>query len=155
MSFKTPHSASCITDRRSVSFHPSGSNVYSSAGGTKLIKIVLTDDNWLDPSTFRIMFDLKNNDAVAAELLRPLGQPSSFVRRMRSLANGARIEYIDKFNRCSELFSMMSAKDSRTNQNGEAWGDVDTRHLPKTALEAFQGVMLVPCYSNHFLVSFR
>ena len=64
LSFKTPHSASYITERKSVSFHPSGSNVYSSAGGTKLIKIVLTGDNWLDPSTFRIMFDLKNNEVL-------------------------------------------------------------------------------------------
>ncbi len=78
LSFKTPHSAIYITDRKSVSFHPSGSNVYSSAGGTKLIKIVLTGDNWLDPSTFRIMFDLKNNETAPLTLLRPLGQPSSF-----------------------------------------------------------------------------
>ena len=32
LSFKTPHSASYVTERKSVSFHPSGSNVYSSAG---------------------------------------------------------------------------------------------------------------------------
>jgi hypothetical protein len=130
LSFKTPHSASYVVERKSVSFHPSGSNVYSSAGGTKLIKIVITGDNWLDPSTFRIMFDLRNNEATAAKLLRPLGQPSSFFRRMRIIANGAIIEDIDNYNRCSELFSMMVAKDSRTNSNAEAWGDVDTYSAP-------------------------
>ncbi len=45
LSFKSPNSASYITDRKSVSFHPSGSNVYSSAGGTKLIKMVLIGDS--------------------------------------------------------------------------------------------------------------
>ncbi len=51
---------------------------------------------------------------------------------MRILANGAIIEDIDNLNRCSELFSMMATKDSRTNQNGEAWGDDDTESDPST-----------------------
>ena len=82
LSFKTPESASYITERKSLTFHPSGSNVYNPSGGTKLIKIVLTGDGLLDPASFRIMFDLRNNDASAPpltdKLLRPLGGPHSF-----------------------------------------------------------------------------
>ena len=46
--------ASYVTDRRSVTFHPQGSNIYTPGAGTKLIRIVLTGDSWLDPSTFRV-----------------------------------------------------------------------------------------------------
>ena len=45
LSFKLAPGASYITDRRSVSFHPQGSNIYSSTSGTKLIRIVLTGDS--------------------------------------------------------------------------------------------------------------
>ena len=133
LDFQTPNTASYVIERKSVSFHPSGSNIYSSAGGTTLIKIVITGDSYLEPSTFRIMFDLRNNEADVLKLLRPLGQPSSFFRRMRLIANGVIIEDIDNYNRCSELFPMMVAKDSRTNQNAEAWGDVDTYSNPTEA----------------------
>ena len=57
--------------------------MYIAIGGEPNLLMVLTGDSWLDPSTFRIMFDLKNNETAPLKLLRPLGQPSSFFRRMR------------------------------------------------------------------------
>ena len=132
LSFKTPNSASYITDRKSVSFHPSGSNVYSSTTGTKLIKIVLTGQDWLDPTTVRIIFDLTNMGA-AGTLLRPLGHPSSFFRRFRVIGNGSICEDISEYGRVSEMFSMLTAKDSRTNNNSESWGDIDLASTPTTA----------------------
>ena len=62
LQFKLKEGASYINDRRSVTFHAAGSNIYSSRTGNKLIKIQLTGDNWLDPSTVRVMFDVVNND---------------------------------------------------------------------------------------------
>ena len=53
LSFKMNPGASYIVDRRSVTFHPQGSNIYKPSSGTKLIRILLTGDNWLDVSTFR------------------------------------------------------------------------------------------------------
>jgi len=50
LSFKLNPGASYVVDRRSVTYHPQGSNIYSSNTGTKLIRIMLTGDNWLDPS---------------------------------------------------------------------------------------------------------
>ena len=102
LSFKHKPGASYITDRKSVTFHPSGSNFYSTTG-TKLIKIMLTGDNWLDPSTFRIMFDLSNTSQVPQRKLRPLGGPHSFFRRMRILCGGQVIEDIDSYNRVHEM----------------------------------------------------
>ena len=58
--FKLNPGVSYIIDRRSVTFHPQGSNKYSPVGGTRLIRILLTGDGWLDPSTIRVMFDIRN-----------------------------------------------------------------------------------------------
>ena len=59
LSFKLNPGASYVVDRRSVTFHPQCSNIHSPGAGTKLSRIVLTGDNWLDPSTFKVMFNLK------------------------------------------------------------------------------------------------
>ena len=59
LSLKLNPGASYVTDRRSVTDHPQGSNVYMPGSGTKLIRILLTGDNWLDPSTLRVMFTSK------------------------------------------------------------------------------------------------
>ena len=77
LSFKSKAGASYITERKSVTFHPQGSNIYST-NGTKLIKILLTGDQFADPSTFRIAFDVVNMDSSADKLLRVLGGPHTF-----------------------------------------------------------------------------
>ena len=51
--FRLQPGASYVTDRRSVTCHPQGSNIYT-VKGTKVIKLLISGDNWLDPSTFRI-----------------------------------------------------------------------------------------------------
>ena len=57
LSFKLKPGASYVTNRDSVSYFPSGGNQYTPTG-VKVIKIVLSGDNWLDPSTCKIMFHL-------------------------------------------------------------------------------------------------
>ena len=96
LSFKLAPGASYVQERKSVTFHPSGSNSYSSAG-TKLIKLHITGDGWLDVSTFRVMFDLLNDDNTTTKLLRPLGGAWCFFRRMRVLAGNQVIEDIDNY----------------------------------------------------------
>ena len=61
LSYKIGNSASYITDRKSVTFFPSGSNIYSTEAGTKVIKFSLSSEGWLDPSTVRINFNLKKH----------------------------------------------------------------------------------------------
>ena len=61
-------------------FFTAGSNVYSSGSGARVIRIMVTGDGWLDPSTVRLGFTLFNNDNNAAHMLRPLsGVGRSFV----------------------------------------------------------------------------
>ena len=116
LSFKHKAGASYVTERKSVTYHPQGSNIYMPNGGTKLIKLLLTGDQWLDPSTFRIMFDLKNNESSSTGggymLLRPLGGPHTFFKRMRILAGGQVIEDISDYNRVHEMFRIVKAKDA-------------------------------------------
>ena len=121
LSFKLNPGASYVQERKSITFHPQGSNIYSGSG-TKLIKLLFTGDGWVEPSTFRIMFDLVNMEPKAALKLRPLGGPWSFFRRMPFLAANQVIGDIDNYNRFHEMFSMMTASDSRTNVNAEAFG---------------------------------
>ena len=78
-----------------MTFNPQGSNVYESGSGTRLIKIQLSGDEWLDPSTFRVAFDIVNKEPTVTgstvettKRLRVLGGPHSFFRRARLLAGG-------------------------------------------------------------------
>ena len=96
LSFKLKPGASYVTDRKSVTFHPQGSNIYSPIG-TKVIKILLSGDQWLDPSTVRVMMDVHNQDSDSNKLLRPLGGPHTFFRRMRVLCGGTVVEDIDNY----------------------------------------------------------
>jgi hypothetical protein len=121
LSFKLRKGASYINERKSVTFHPQGSNIYSTQG-TKLIKLLISGDQWLDPSTFRVMFDLVNMESDAAKQLRVLGGPWSFFRRMRVLCNGAIVEDIDDYNRVHQMFNIMTAGDSRINELSEGFG---------------------------------
>ena len=121
LSFKMNPGASYVVDRRSVTFHPQGSNIYKPSSGTKLIRILLTGDNWLDTSTFRILFDVRNN-AVAGKYLNVLGGPHCFFRRMRILAAGQLVEDIDNYNRIHEMMNVLVAGESRDNQAAEAFG---------------------------------
>ena len=121
LSFKLRKGASYINERKSVTFHPQGSNIYSTQG-TKLIKLLVSGDQWLDPSTFRVMFDLVNMDSDSSKLLRVLGAPWTFFKRMRVLCNGTIVEDIDDYNRVHQMFSIMTAGDSRVNELSEGFG---------------------------------
>ena len=137
LSFKLPSSATYVTDRKSVTFYTSGSNEYSTSG-TKLIKIAVNGDNWMDPSTLRIAFDVVNTASGAGALLRPLSGGWSFFRRLRILAQGSIVEDITEYNRCHEMFTTLINKNSKVNIDAEGFGlpawdyttDVTTNNFP-------------------------
>ena len=78
----------------------------------------------MDPSTFRIMFDLYNTNGTAANRLRPIGGPWSFFSRMRILAGGQILEDIDMYNRVHEMFNNFINEGSRYNDFAEGFGAV-------------------------------
>jgi hypothetical protein len=119
LSFKMQPGASYIVDRRSVTYHPQGSNIYTPTRGTKLIRILL--NSWLDVNTFRIQFDVRNNAATGNKLY-VLGGPHCFFRRMRILCSGQLVEDIDNYNRVHEMMSLLISSESRDNNAAEAFG---------------------------------
>lgn len=139
--FKLPPTAKHITERKSVTFHASGSNEYSAAnGGTKLIKIGVNGDGWLDPSTVRIAFDVYNTNALSGALLRPVSGGHSFFRRLRILANGTIVEDISEFNRCQELFTILMNKNSKVNVDAESFGCPPYDYTTNEAVANFPGI---------------
>ena len=123
LSFKLSNSASYLTDRKSVTFWPTGSNIYKTNSGTKVIRFVLTNDNWLDPSTVRVMFNLVNNDATTdgVKKLRTISGAWSFFRRIRIMCQGTLIEDYD-YNRTHEMFEVLTSLHNRDNDDIENFG---------------------------------
>ena len=64
LSFNLNKGSSHITDRRAVTFWPSGSNIYKPTSGNRVLKFSLNgeDNSCLDPQSVRIFFTLQNLD---------------------------------------------------------------------------------------------
>ena len=124
LSFKLRPGASYVTDRKSVTFFPTGSDVYRPQG-QKVLKISLNDFGWLDPSTIKFMFKLTNTKekttTTAAEtyLIKPLAGPYGFWRRIRLLVNGVCVEDIDYYNRLHHQFDILKPENTRINDQIE------------------------------------
>ena len=56
----------------------------------------MAGEGWMDPSTFRIMFDVVNEET--GKRLRPTGKCHAFFRRLRIAVRGQIIEDIDNYN---------------------------------------------------------
>ena len=120
LSFKLSPGSSYVTDRQSVSFYPSGSNVYSTTSGTKILRFVINGDDWLDSSnTLRIFFDVRNNNTTKP--LRVLGGPHCFFRRLRILCQNTLVEDIDMYARCHQMFDILRARHVRENEDCEGF----------------------------------
>ena len=119
LSFKLNPGSSYVQDRQSVSFFPSGSNVYSTTSGTKVLRFVINGDDWLDASnTLRIFFDIRNLEAAP---LRVLGGPHCFFRRLRILAGNQLVEDIDYYARTHQMFDILRAGHVRENEDCEGF----------------------------------
>ena len=91
LSCKLYPGASYIIDRRSVSFFPQGGNSYSPAG-VKVIKMMLTGDSWMDPSTVRLFMHARNDSA--APITAHFAGARGMFRRLRILCGGQIVEDI-------------------------------------------------------------
>jgi len=134
LSFKLRPGASYITNRRSVSYFPQGGNQYSPTG-VKVIRIMLTGDAWLDPSTIRVMFNVMNTNPTAGNMLYPVSGPWCFFRRLRVLCGGQLIEDIDYYSRVHEMFHNFQSVNTRANDSieGFAGTEYDLNLTPNTA----------------------
>ena len=103
-----------------------------------------TGQDWLDPTTSRVMFEIVN--IQTAKILRPVSGPW-FFRRVRLLAGGQMLEDIDYYNRVHEMMEILTAKDSRENEAVEGFGYVLNQQslIPNAT---FNG----PLALNHYVV---
>ena len=85
--------ASYAINRRGATFSSAGADSFTPVGGNKIIKIILSGSDWVDPSTFKVQFDLVNN-GTGGQILRPLSSPHAFFRSMRLTVGGALPENI-------------------------------------------------------------
>ena len=124
LSFKLNKGSSYITDRRSVSFWPTGSNIYKVDSGNRVIKINLNaeDNSWLDPQSVMLFFTVENGDKELDRKLRPISNPYSFFRRFRLLMGNTVIEDFDNFNRVSHMFSKLMNDGARDNEDAIGFG---------------------------------
>ena len=78
--YKLKPNGQYVTSRQSVSFHPSGSNVYKPVGGTRVLRIVLADGSggWLDPESVKLQFDVVNGESDTLKRLSPFAPCFSF-----------------------------------------------------------------------------
>ena len=120
LSYQLEPGAKYITNKRSVKFYPQGSNIYKSRGGTKMIKIMLNGDEFLDPNSVRVSFDLKNDNATLG--LLNVGGPWCFFRRLTIKCGGTTIEDVDYYGRTHEMIHKLLPKDVRKNEADEGFG---------------------------------
>ena len=131
LSFKLNPGASYVTDRRNVSYFTAGSNIYQSGTGARVIRINVTGEGWMDPSTARICYTLRNNDGTAAHVLRTIDGPWSFFRRMRCLVGGAIVDDVDYYSRVHQMLEICTSRLNRDNDDIEGFGsrfDSDTNY---------------------------
>ena len=130
LSYKLKSGASYVTDRRSVTFFASGGNQYSPSG-VKVCKFNIVADQWLEPSTFRVMFTLNNlaTPGIGSASIHPLHwNPAVLFRRARVIAGGQVIEDIDDFNRLSIMFTALKSQDDQKEIAMEGFGLFDRKY---------------------------
>lgn len=116
------NTASYALNRRSATFTQAGTDTYSPSG-TTLIKFNINGHEYLDPSTFKVQFDIVNTDADALKILRPISSAHCFIRRARLFVGGVLCEDVDDYNRYAEMMQNLGAADSNDNIDADCTGD--------------------------------
>ena len=164
LSFKLNKGASYINERRSVSFFPSGSNIYKPSSGNRVLKIALNaeDNSWLDPQSVMVFFNVANKDAINNRRLRPLSPGYCFFRRARLIAGNQLVEDIDYYNRNHHMMSCLMSKGARDNEDAQGFGyryddDLTQRYADTTtgAIGKALNAETIPGFTSEMVVGFK
>ena len=109
LNFKQPATASYIIDRHSASFHAIGGNVYKPTSGVRLIRFNINSEDFLEPSTLRVMFDIVNTNPET-DTLYPVGTAAGFFSRCRILSRGQLVEDIMNYNRVHNMLMLFKSE---------------------------------------------
>ena len=93
----------------------------------KVIKISLNGDQWLDPSTVKLFYNITNTTTLPLESdsIPLITGGWGFFRRMRVICGGQIIEDIDNYNRTHEMIHMMKPTEKRVNDGIEGFGETE------------------------------
>jgi hypothetical protein len=102
LSFKLPSTASYAQERRLVSAYPSGASQFA-PDGVRVARFVLTGENWLDPSSLRCAFKIRNTSPN--QTLQLVSGSHCLFDQIRVLIGGVEVERIGPYyGRTHELF---------------------------------------------------
>ena len=126
LSYKLKAGASYIQDKRSCTLYSSGGNSFSSFG-VKVAKFNIVADQWMDPSSFRVMFT-PNNNGNSGSVIQPLRwNPAVMFRGARVICGGTVVEDIDDWNRLSLMFTALKSQDDQKEIAMEGFGLFDRK----------------------------
>ena len=120
LSFSLPAVATYARERRLVQVMPQGANTFAPNGNQVMTFNLTSQDGWLDPSSLRLHFRIRNTIAAAAVAagadaaaiaaanqnlgLMLVSGAHCFFSQTRILIGGTEVERIDPYNMCHELF---------------------------------------------------
>ena len=130
LSYKLKAGASYVANRRGVSYFASGGNDYQ-PNGVRVMKSHLAGDQWMDPNTFRVAFQLNNPDydAIGTTYVQPLSwNPAVFFRRARIIAGGQVVGDIDDFNKLSLMLTSLKSGEEQLMISSEGFNGFDDQY---------------------------
>jgi hypothetical protein len=102
-------SSNYITSRRLTQFYPSGASTFTS-NGVRVVRITVSGEGWLDPSTILLQFQLQNLDGAHPlgnfTFMAKYGTPAVFFDRVRVLS-GAVLEDVWAANRVEAMLQRL------------------------------------------------
>ena len=124
LSFKLNKGSSYIVDRRSVSFWPSGSNIYKPSSGNRVIKFSLNgeDNTWLDPQSVRIFFTLNKKMELTLKSFVLYRRLIPSLDECELLLAVKLLKIFDSYNRVHQMFSKLMSQGARRDEANEGFG---------------------------------
>ena len=151
LSFQLPAVATYAKERRLVQVFPQGANTFAPNGAQTLTFNVTSQEGWLDPSSLRLHFKIRNTAAAGANNgLMPKSGCHCFFSQLRILIGGTEVERIEPYSLLHELFRVaLNTPASQVEQGVEDGRSfLAANYPPVTVLpieaQAFRSVTLTP-----------
>lgn len=148
---RTPSTNDWVQDRKQSRFYPSGSATYSPTNGTKLVKINVSGEGWLDPYSCHLMMTVTNKDGANAMTMTNAAY--SAFDRCRVFCNGVQIEDIAFYGRNYYMLNKLGPKDHMNDLSVTAGKPGET--INANASQTFSFPMWTGLLSQHKALPMR
>jgi hypothetical protein len=114
--------SSYVTEKKSVTYFASGSNVYSPQNGTKVLRFNIASDQFIDLSS--IVVSVMVNVGVTGVATPLVESGHGLFNRLRWIVSGTVVEDIEHFNVASQLFHRFLSSEKKENTELAGFGGV-------------------------------